>query len=74
MVSPPYRIVTGRLCIRCWHPADAPLLKDAIDSSLAHLRPWMPWAHDEPQPLEAKAELLRRFRGGAFDAAGVRIL
>ena len=23
----------------------------------------MPWAHDEPQPLEAKVDLLRRFRG-----------
>ena len=32
-------------------------------SSLEHLRPWMPWAHEEPQPLEAKVELLRGFRG-----------
>jgi RimJ/RimL family protein N-acetyltransferase len=24
----------------------------------------MPWAHEEPQPIEAKVELLRRFRGG----------
>jgi RimJ/RimL family protein N-acetyltransferase len=23
----------------------------------------MPWAHEEPQPLEAKVDLLRRFRG-----------
>ena len=23
----------------------------------------MPWAHEDPQPLEAKVELLRRFRG-----------
>jgi RimJ/RimL family protein N-acetyltransferase len=49
--------------VRCWNPADAPLLKEAIDSSLDHLRPWMPWAHDEPQPVAAKAELLRSFRG-----------
>ena len=63
MREPPYRIVTERLCIRCWQPTDAPLLKVALDESLDHLRPWMPWANDEPQPLEAKVQLLRRFRG-----------
>lgn len=49
--------------LRCWEPRDAPLLKDALDTSLDHLRPWMPWAADEPQPLEQKADLLRMFRG-----------
>jgi RimJ/RimL family protein N-acetyltransferase len=39
------------------------LLKDAIDSSLDHLRPWMPWAAHEPTSLDAKVELLRQFRG-----------
>jgi RimJ/RimL family protein N-acetyltransferase len=48
---------------RCWEPRDAPLLKEAVDSSLDHLRPWMPWALDEPQSLEQKVELTRRFRG-----------
>jgi RimJ/RimL family protein N-acetyltransferase len=61
--TPPYRIETERLVVRCWDPHDAPLLKDALDTSLDHLRPRMPWAHDEPQPLAAKVELLRRFRG-----------
>ena len=61
--DPPYRVQTERLVIRCWEPRDAPLLKEAIDSSLDHLRPWMPWAEREPQSLEAKAALLRRFRG-----------
>ena len=51
------------MVVRCYDPRDAPLLKEAVDSSLDHLRPWMPWAHDEPQTLEEKAELLRRFRG-----------
>jgi RimJ/RimL family protein N-acetyltransferase len=62
-VTPPYRIVTERLVIRCWEPRDAPLLKHAVDSSIDHLRPWMPWAADEPQPLAEKVELLRQFRG-----------
>jgi RimJ/RimL family protein N-acetyltransferase len=63
---PPYRIETERLVLRCSEPRDAPLLKDAIDSSLDHLRPWMPWAEAEPQTLEEKIALLRRFRGN-FD-------
>jgi len=61
--DPPYRIATERLTIRCWDPRDAPLAKEAIDSSLDHLRPWMPWAREEPRPLEDKVRLLRRFRG-----------
>lgn len=63
MAAPPYRIVTPRLVIRCWEPRDAPLLKDALDTSLDHLQAWMPWARDEPKPVEQKAELLRLFRG-----------
>jgi RimJ/RimL family protein N-acetyltransferase len=60
--SAPYRIETERLVVRCYEPSDAPLLKEAIDSSLEHLRPWMPWAHGEPQTLEEKIELVKAFR------------
>jgi RimJ/RimL family protein N-acetyltransferase len=80
----PYRIETERLVLRCWEPSDAPLFKDALDSSLEHLRPFMDWAHDEPQPVEAKVELLRRFRAaydtgesfvmGIFDRAEDQVL
>ena len=76
--------MTPRLVLRCWDPRDAPLLKDAIDSSLNHLRPWMPWARHEPQTLAQKVELLREFRGqfdlgadsiyGIFDAGEERVL
>jgi len=65
-VGPAYRIQTQRLVIRCWHPQDAPLLKAAIDQSLDHLKPWMPWAHGEPEELQKKIDLLRVFRGN-FD-------
>ena len=58
-----YRIHTDRLVIRCWEPGDAPLLKEAVDISLDHLRPWLPWAWHEPQTLEEKIALLRMFRG-----------
>jgi RimJ/RimL family protein N-acetyltransferase len=63
MSTPPYRLVTERLVLRCWEPRDAPLLKDAVDSSIEHLRPWMPWVVHEPQTVEEKVELLRGFRG-----------
>ena len=63
----PYRIETERLLIRCYDPRDAAPLKEAIDSSLEHLRLWMPWADDEPQTLEEKTKLLRLFRS-QFDA------
>ncbi len=59
----PYRVESERLVLRCWQPDDARLLKEAIDSSLDHLRPWMPWAVYEPQSVEAKADRLRVFRG-----------
>ena len=63
----PYRVeVDGGPVVRCWDPRDAPLLKEAVDSSLEHLRAWMPWAYHEPQELSAKAALLRQFRGN-FD-------
>jgi RimJ/RimL family protein N-acetyltransferase len=58
----PYRIETERLVVRCYESRDAPLLKEAIDSSLEHLQPWMPWALDEPQTLEQKIELVESFR------------
>jgi RimJ/RimL family protein N-acetyltransferase len=63
----PYRIETERLVIRCYEPRDATLVKDAVDSSLEHLRPWLPWAEHEPQTLEAKTDLMRAFRS-QFDA------
>jgi RimJ/RimL family protein N-acetyltransferase len=66
MTTPPYRIETERTVIRCWNPADGPLLKDAIDASLDHLREWMPWAMHEPEPVEAKVQRLRHFRAN-FD-------
>jgi len=60
--TPPYRIETARLVLRCWNPQDAPLLRAAIDASDAHLRPWMPWMAKEPRPVAEVAETLRHFR------------
>lgn len=65
-VTPPYRIETARTVLRCWQPTDAPLLKTAIDASLDHLRPWMPWAMSEPEDVSMKVAHLRRWRAN-FD-------
>jgi RimJ/RimL family protein N-acetyltransferase len=82
--GPAYRVHTPRLVVRCWNPADAPLLQAAVEASAAHLRPWLPWAAAEPRSLDARIEDLRRFRGnfdlgadftcGIFDRAEARVL
>jgi RimJ/RimL family protein N-acetyltransferase len=61
-LGPAYRIHTKHLVVRCWDPRDAVLLKKALDESAEHLKPWMPWAHDEPEDLEDKIARLRGFR------------
>jgi RimJ/RimL family protein N-acetyltransferase len=61
-LSPPRRITTDRLVVRCWEPGDAPLLKEAVDSSLDHLREFMSWAWEAPEPLDATRERLQLFR------------
>lgn len=48
----PPRIETANLVVRRWREADAALLRAAIDSSLDHLRAWMPWAMQEPASLD----------------------
>ncbi len=83
-LSPAYRIETPRLVLRCWHPTDAMRLKEAVDSSVEHLRPWMPWAADDPQPLQNRVELIRHWRSqfdrgedfvyGVFDRAELFVL
>ncbi len=82
--GPAYCIRTRRLVIRCWNPADAPLLKAAIDASIEHLRPWMPWADHEPSPLQTKIDRIRAWRAsfdlgqdfvyGVFDLGETRVL
>lgn len=66
MPGPAYTIHTPRLLLRCWNPEDAPLLAEAITETLDDLRPWMPWAWQEPETVDARCERLRTFRSG-FD-------
>ena len=64
--NPAYRIETKRLVVRCYNPSDAPLLAESVTESLEHLRPWMPWVYNEPEPIEEKVQRLKLFRG-SFD-------
>ncbi len=68
LTAPPRRILTERLLLRPFTPADAPLFKDAIDSSLAHLRVFMEFAWSAPEPLSAVekriGEVSRAFEQG----------
>ena len=59
--------------MRCWEPRDAPLLKEAVDSSLDHLRPWMPWAHDEPQPRRGEGRPAARLSRALRPRPGLRL-
>jgi len=63
IATPVYRIKTKRLILRCWDPKDAGLIREAAAASKEHLLPFMPWAADEPQTVEQKVELTRKFRG-----------
>ena len=82
--NPAYRIETARLVVRCYEPSDAQLLADSVSESVEHLKPWMPWAHAEPEPFEVKVERVKRFRGmfdlqqdyvyGIFNKEGTRQL
>lgn len=58
-----YKIITPRLLIRCYTPSDASKLQAAINGSIQHLRPWIPWAQDEPQEIDWMAKFIRQFRG-----------
>ncbi len=60
--NPVYRIETERLVLRCYNPPDAQMIAESVAESLEHLKPWMPWAHNEPEPVELKVERLKRFR------------
>ena len=65
--SLPTTVRTSRLVLRRQRPEDAPLIREAVDSSLAHLRASVAWAQAEPTPLPAMRTRLQR-SAAAFDA------
>ncbi|HSJ63925.1 MAG TPA: GNAT family N-acetyltransferase [Gemmatimonadaceae bacterium] len=65
----PRSIRTERLLLRPWRVSEAARLKAVIDENLEHLRAWMPWAMDEPSPLDVIAARIEKFTGDF--AAGI---
>lgn len=65
--SLPPEIRTPRLVLRRQHPGDAPLIKDAVDTSLPHLRTSVAWAQAAPTPIALLAARLAA-SAAAFDA------
>jgi len=63
IINPAYRIETERLVVRCYGPSDAKLLAESVAENVEHLKPFMPWAYDEPEPFEEKEKRMLRFRG-----------
>jgi RimJ/RimL family protein N-acetyltransferase len=61
--APPRRFATERLVVRCYEREDAALLKDAVDTSVDHLRPFMDWAWEAPEALEIVVNRLDWLRG-----------
>ena len=57
----PGELRTQRLLLTRWRRADAPLFKAAIDANLAALQRWIPWAKDEPSPLDVIEARMERF-------------
>ncbi|HEU4560316.1 MAG TPA: GNAT family protein [Longimicrobium sp.] len=65
-LGPPYRIVTPSVVLRPFEPGDGLAVHSLISENLDHLRPWVPWAADEPRPLAAKLREVREWRA-TFD-------
>jgi RimJ/RimL family protein N-acetyltransferase len=60
--TPPRRIETQHLVLRCWEPADAQLFASALRASRAHIGAWIPPAWDEPSKLDDIARRLEQFQ------------
>jgi RimJ/RimL family protein N-acetyltransferase len=55
--NPPEEVTSSSLLIRRVRTADAPAIAAAVQVSLEHLRPWMPWASREA--ADSRAQLAR---------------
>jgi ribosomal-protein-serine acetyltransferase len=71
----PERIEGDGLLLRRWRVEDAELLGRAVAESVEHLRPWMPWAAEEPLTIAARRQLIasweRDWEGGGDVVLGV---
>ena len=66
--APAEILVTEVCCVRRMAVDDASSWKNAVDRSIDHLRPWMPWIRHEPMSLEAREQMLRDW-SASWDSA-----
>jgi len=62
----PEVVVGPRLVLRRWRIGDMPILRDAIQASIEHLRPWMSWIAFEPLSDRDREALIRRWEDDWF--------
>lgn len=60
-IAVPQRVVTRQFVMRIWHPADAPLLMEAIGASISALDRWTPWVIPAPFDIAGLAQRLTKF-------------
>lgn len=63
----PSKIQTSRLLLRHWTESDVDELASAVGESIEELKPWMPWAMEEPQSREARIEMFGKWRDAWLD-------
>ena len=59
LIEVPHRLETARLVLRGPRAGDGAAARAAVQASIEHLRPWMPWAQQE-QTLEQAEAYCRR--------------
>lgn len=57
----PEVVVGPRLALRRWRVSHMAILRDAIQDSIEHLRPWMSWIEFEPLSDSDREALIRRW-------------
>jgi len=57
--------------LRYWREDDAEAFTRAVHDSLDELRPWMPWAAEEPRSGSARLELIREWERQRRDGGDV---
>lgn len=55
----PDHFETARLLIRAPRPGDGKIVNEAIQESVEHLRPWMPWVHPVPSLTDTETHSRR---------------
>ena len=57
----PEALVGERVVVRPWRPGDGAALYEAVQESLDHILPWLPWGPTHSSPAESEA-MVRRWR------------